>query len=487
MGKKEQEKFSVQPEEKNKKKAWTAEQKPSCQSGRRCVDGLRREADRKPSWPEATPCFLAPSKRIRKELARFLDVLRRVRPLGAHLRTLPMDVADLSRVLTSDRSLLAHPYWSKPAAISAYCYYFLPWNIVRLTRLFPYLPLISPPEKQPLLFDLGSGPLTVPIALWLSKPEFRSLPVTVIASDRSRQPLDMGIRLFSELAREEGVPPWTVIPLNAGFEHAMRIFSAFCQERHITPSPWLVTAANVLNEIMQSRPRHGRGEAEEEEEGQEILQSFLSDLSRLTQRLGAEDRRSQVLFVEPGTRLGGKIITSLREEALALGFSSVFPCPHSAPCPLMQGRGRKTWCHFTFDLEGAPTWLTKLSRDAGLAKDALSLSPLLLSTSDERRDDDRCRIISAPFSVPTLSGKARYGCSTRGLVLLEDAEAVSSGSSLSLSGLSSADVDKKSGARILRVSARHAGKKEGGNDIAVRKSKGKRNGHCMAAGKDVSR
>lgn len=41
------------------------------------------------------------------------------------------------------------PYWSSPAAVSAYLYYFLPWNLLRLTRLLAALPLSDPRAAAP--------------------------------------------------------------------------------------------------------------------------------------------------------------------------------------------------------------------------------------------------------------------------------------------------------------------------------------------------
>ncbi|WP_448339637.1 hypothetical protein AB9L13_12365 [Desulfovibrio piger] len=87
-----------------------------------------------------------------------------MRPLrSAHYRNLPADIEALSRLLTCERSGLYRPYWSSPASTSAYLYYFLPWNVLRLARLFRSLPLPDPrlwleKGQTPLLLDGGSGP-----------------------------------------------------------------------------------------------------------------------------------------------------------------------------------------------------------------------------------------------------------------------------------------------------------------------------------------
>ena len=82
---------------------------------------------------------------VRRELDALGQALRTVRPLrSAHYRDLPADIEALSRLLTCERSGLYRPYWSSPASTSAYLYYFLPWNVLRLARLFRSLPLPDP-------------------------------------------------------------------------------------------------------------------------------------------------------------------------------------------------------------------------------------------------------------------------------------------------------------------------------------------------------
>ena len=94
------------------------------------------------SWTHEGTLFAPISPAQKEKLSQFLTLLRAVRPLQKeHRNALPGDIVTLSENLTTERSRLSHPYWSKPAAISAYLYYFLPWNLVRLIRLFQTLPL----------------------------------------------------------------------------------------------------------------------------------------------------------------------------------------------------------------------------------------------------------------------------------------------------------------------------------------------------------
>ncbi|MDR3320397.1 MAG: hypothetical protein LBS77_05685 [Desulfovibrio sp.] len=392
-------------------------------------------------------------------LALLPEALGRVRPLNvAQRRALPEDAAALSRLLTVDRADMRRPYWASPAFVSAYMYYFLPWNLLRLMRLFTSLPLaelrLAPSGGEALLADIGSGPLTLPMALWLARPDLEEAPLRLLALDSAPQPLELGKALFRVLGEILGRRVW---PIRTERETLWQ----FVRKPH--PLGWstcLVTAANVLNE-RRARPAHcsrgGRAEGSprfpsgEECEYGDILRPFLS-------LRGRAQNPSALLVVEPGTRLGGKTVMALREEAQAVGLGAIAPCTHNAACPLARrggGRGKsgRSWCHFTFDCVGAPGWLESLSAEAGLTKKALSLSFLLLESVEKLRFDGgsaRIRVISAPFTVPGLTGKARYACSAKGLLLLEDTERAACGDERHARVAPDAPRDAKSGAIVFK-------------------------------------
>ena len=429
------------------------------------------------------------------------EALAKVWPLNsAHRRTLPDDIAQLSRLLTTERSGLDRPYWSSPASISAYLYYFLPWNLVRLTRVLGSLPLpdprsVAPQGGEALLVDVGSGPLTLPLALWLAKPEWRSAPLRVLALDTSSQPLELGKTLMEVLGEMTGQPVWPVRVARAPLEQAVRQAAPLLSGGKARP--WLVSAANVLNELRFGKKRSRGGSAIEEEdefdsldnegldfdgnpaaeaaeaekpEGcrEDKLDGFLESLSPLFDHVGKAEADASapagpsLLFVEPGTRLGGSTIMHLRHLAVEGGLTALAPCPHQAACPLLGGQGGRTWCHFTFGSEDAPRWLEDLSADAGLGKSGLSLAPLLLSPvaapevaagQEQGRKTSgsmKARVLTAPFAVPGLAGRGRYACAACGLLLLEDAEGLPSGSLLEVQVPPDARRDAKSGARIVR-------------------------------------
>lgn len=443
---------------------------------------------------------------VRRELDALGQALRTVRPLrSAHYRDLPADIEALSRLLTCERSGLYRPYWSSPASTSAYLYYFLPWNVLRLARLFRSLPLPDPrlwlkKGRTPLLLDGGSGPLSVPLALWLARPEWRALPIQVLAVDNAVQPMELGRDVMAAWGDILGQPVWQVRVERGSLEHMPRLEHKLAgtlerQERHLRP--WLLTAANVLNELSAESRRMNREDDEDEDGpgGVRRLENLLDELEPLCwpaplneDETGTADEAllPAALFVEPGTRLGGKTISRLRDAALERDLIPLAPCTHRGPCPLAHAPAGRGWCHFTFDCEGAPHWLQELSSAAGLAKSALSLAPLLLRAAPAAGEDlfdDRdgfddadpdsarreaadmlhrprpVRVLSSPFVVPGLRGQARYACCAAGLAVVPDAAALPPGASLT--ARAQADMerpgtprrDRKSGALLLALPA----------------------------------
>ena len=376
---------------------------------------LARQAEQTHSFRPGQELFPAFSRELSLLLDQpLLRALRKAWPLSrAHQASLPWDIAELSEILTSSRADLRSPYWAKPSLTSAYLYYFLPWNLVRLCRLFAGMRLPEPAADRPqILVDLGSGPLTVPLALWLARPSWRKIPLEVAAVDCAGRPPRLGAAVLEALAGEAGEKPWKVRAVQAPLAMAARRLKPLLAGA----SPFLITAANVLNELPPERrgcggldggvewqddPGGMQGmdeagvRAASQLEGMASEGSLSSLLSSLMPLLRA--RRGQtpprLLFIEPGTRLGGSTLMELRALALDEGLLPAAPCPHGFACPLRRDAGDewqdgprlasrlagRTWCHFTFGAQGAPAWLARLSADAGLGKDSLSLACLDLA------------------------------------------------------------------------------------------------------------
>lgn len=424
--------------------------------------------------------FRPPSEALIHDLETAVQAIAEATPLtGAHLRELPFAVRDLSRMLTQDRSQMARSYWINKRLLTAYCRYFLPWNLVRLAWLLPGLDLEI--NAKDAILDLGSGPLTLPLALWLARPELRDVPLTVVCTDVSPAPMAMGKEIFSRLAKGS---PWTIETRRDPVEAVLR---------HVSFQPKLITAVNVINEFKQSREMP--------------LEKRLAGISAKIARVLAPGGR--FLAVEPGTRLGGKLMALVRRTAFAAHLVPQTPCPHWGVCPMTADRATG-WCHFTHTPEAAPKALAALTAKAGLDKGSLSLSCMLLRKASEEEkaaaarhlpeftddcDDDFgqggdgfepndawdeeaegwatayaealretagtgqvfVRVISDPIRIPGTPEAARYCCSARGLALAHGAARIPSGAAVAVRWPEKETRDPKTGALEITVAAPSSG------------------------------
>ncbi|MCL2557156.1 MAG: rRNA methyltransferase [Treponema sp.] len=345
---------------------------------------------------------------LSREARRMLDglpaLVDKTFPLPARFRSgLPSDVAELSRLLTSGRGERALSYMSRPAHLSAYLRYFMPWNVYRLCRLLPALDIrLSPGDS---VTDLGCGPLVFVCALWISRPELRALPLEFNCVDMSAPALDAGKKIFAALAGEAA--PWKIRALRADFT----------RERPRSRAA-LVCAANAFNETRGDVSRLG---------SQEIALSARKSAGLLESHAASG---ASILVVEPGFPRCGEFIAALRAALIERGLRPASPCAHDEACPMAvcaRGQGKR-WCHFAFETDDAPPELLRLSDRAGLPK-ARATASFLFMAGLERREGEGLfvRIISDAFPVPPKRPGSnrlgrerlgRYGCCGKGLVLL---------------------------------------------------------------------
>ena len=351
---------------------------------------------------------------------------------AAHAKELPYAVRDLSRLLTRERSRMDQPYWISPRLLAAYCRYFLPWNLLRMAHMLPALRLSMAPGD--LILDLGSGPLTLPLALWLAYPQWRTLPLTVVCVDVAPNPMQVGRTIFYELAGKDS--PWRIETRRGPLDGALR---------GLRGKAALVTAGNVLNEMSASR------DMTLEERMAELVDLIASRLAP----------GGVFLTVEPGNRLGGKLISLVRQGGIEAGLSVEAPCTHQGPCPMLEpphGKRATGWCHFSYSLgkaeENAPESLLDLTYKAKLEKQDFSLSCLLLRDADpeaQQKESKRffARILSDPIRLPGETAPARYACSDLGLLLVLNALRVPSGAALELKRPETTRRDPKTGALMV--------------------------------------
>jgi ribosomal protein RSM22 (predicted rRNA methylase) len=348
---------------------------------------------------------------------------------------LPSDIARLSRLLTNKRGERSLSYLGRPAFLSAYLYYFMPWNILRLCGLLGRLPAGIELKPGDTVTDLGSGPLTFASALWIARPDLRNIPLEINCVDRSSQALEAGKKFFEALCSAEGTAgtPWKINLVKEDID----IRKA---DNKKNKKPALVCAVNLFNEIYEKIPHTHT----------EKLRNAAEAAARLTHNRAAEN--APILTVEPGVPQSGRFISFLRGAFLELGRPPLSPCTHEGDCPCA-GSKAKRWCHFAFDAADAPKELRRLSTAAKLPKERLTLSYLLTGTAAQENNASQVRVLSDPFPLP--GGRfARYGCCEKGLVLItgdkkriENTASLDTVTAKTLSG----ERDKKSGAYIMEL------------------------------------
>lgn len=422
-----------------------------------------------------TLLFSAPDSFARRALDYLYPVLDAVMPMtGQQRRDLPMACRDLSAMLTTEREGMTRHYWASPRLTSAYLRYFLPWNLVRLSALLPSLNFGRIPE-EPLILDIGSGPFTLPMALWISRPDLRYRRVTVVGSDIAPHILELGRSIFEKLTESLGEKMlWSIRTMRAPVSLAPRRLYAKPGDL------WLACMGNVLNEMEDRRVKPGHRMSER-------MRALLESL------WGMLGENGQIFAVEPGTRQGGRLMAHLRKSALGGAeeeeedltafalkeeqagrlaeddqendneefclpplFTPNSPCTHAGPCPMLDRRST-AWCHVNAPAEGAPEALRSLSASAGLNKDSISLSflslrklnPGELPPKEHTQVRVRARIISDAFVLPGHTGRARYACAAKGLCLIPNSAHLPSGALCT--AFSTKERDMKSRAVILTL------------------------------------
>lgn len=401
--------------------------------------------------------FLPLNEPVRTDLERLFPLLEQLFPIPGRFRArLPQDVAELSRQLTSERPRRDAGYLGQKALLSAYLHYFMPWNVFRLCRLLPALDIEL--NEGDAVTDLGSGPLTLPIALWMCRPDLRELPLEFRCLDRTAAILDAGKRIMQALPSQ-----WKI-----------RTIRGSLGERIEGMPAKLVTAINVFNELFWDT-----------HDGPRLVADRYSPV---LSALAAE--KGLILIVEPGIPRSGEFISAMREGLLKLGRVPRAPCTHSAACPLPGGRRGAKWCHFAFDTDEAPEALHRLSRAAGLPKERATMSfllaglpvrgscpPAAVGTAGQAGATVSIAQTGAPAIGPQLAlrvlsdsfpiggaspigrGPAmlgRYACSEKGLVLLRGQagriQGLAAGAFVEVQGRDlQRERDKKSGAPVINL------------------------------------
>lgn len=302
-----------------------------------------------------------PSPRGRHEADAPLDRLtpQEVKEVGAGIKR-------LSHGLTRDRELAGARYMDDPALLGAYLLFYWPVSYAQSRSLLSELP-----SRPRALLDLGSGP--GPLAFAGIDAGARE----VLAADRSRPALELARQLAIEASEALGTREWS-------------------PERPLPDGTFdVITLGHVVNEL------------------------FDSDVARraaLLEQIAARLKPSGSLVVmEPALRETSRALLAVRDVLVAKGYAVRAPCFFRGPCPALIKPG--DWCHAERPWR-LPALTETLARAAGLHKEALKMSYLILAPKAEAWAEPPpgriFRIVSEPLEG---KGRQRYmGCGPEGRV-----------------------------------------------------------------------
>ena len=384
------------------------------------------------------------SKAQFQAIENFDKTIQSVRPLNSRqMQALPDNIAALSHQLTDERGSRRLGYMNENVQLSAYVRYFTWWNLVRLTRLFSNLPEGVFPSEACACLDLGSGPLTLVTALWISRPELRNKTLTWYCLDLSQSALTLGEELYMSVAAQlppsnENAPAhWKIIRVKGSFGTFIKEKCSF------------ITCANMFNELDQ---------------GAKMPPEFQS--KKYYDQLSAyAAENAKFLLVEPGVPKAARTLSLLRERFIKAGFEVKAPCPHAFECPMNGFKSytgsKNKWCNFAFSTEDAPARLQKLSVAAKLPKERAVLSFISAVKTNAKPAEAKAskdkslllRITSDSFRLPK-NRTGYYACSRLGLTLVssEQGDCFKSGDLIKAEltkPVESLPVDFKSGAKIV--------------------------------------
>ncbi|MBQ3836635.1 MAG: hypothetical protein II814_05855 [Treponema sp.] len=343
-----------------------------------------------------------------KILDSFDQIAQSAMPANSkQLVALPKQIRELSHQMTDDRAARRLGYMNEKTFLASYVRYFMWWNLVRLTRLFANLDFDFLSDGGVCL-DIGSGPLTLPCALWLSRPDLRQKKLVWYVMDISQLALSLGEEIFLSVAAATGGEPWKIVRVKGPLGTPVKQKANF------------VTCANMFNELLQSRGG----------EPPDFLAKKYSQA--LFNYLDFSEQASPAIFLaEPGTPGSGRFCSLMRDAFVRRGLLALAPCPHLGNCPMdgrKSGKGGATgkWCNFAFDTDDAPKKLLALSAKAGIPKERAVISFVLAGAAQKSlaspKSGGLIRIASDIIRLPPeREGQkprvGHYACSEQGLVL----------------------------------------------------------------------
>lgn len=320
---------------------------------------------------------------------------------GARLTRLGRALSSLhARFISEDApSTAAAPYLADRDSLAAYLAYFFPASMAQASRVVRE---VSPPNSASLrVLDVGAGPgpAGMAVASWL-RAHGRKVSLTAI--DVSSDALKIVERLWPS--------GWGTC--------ATRTWSAGAT---LPDGPFdVIVASHSINELFS--------------QDTDRIERRAALVMELSSRLSSD---GLLVLVEPALRRTGRELLEVRDRVLSKGLHVVAPCLMEAACPALEKP--KDWCHADRPWS-APAMVDQAARSAGLARESLKYSYLVLTRQPlaDARPSNLFRIVSEPLGE---KGKLRFfGCGLEGRVPLVRLDRERSDSNAAFSALERGDV-----------------------------------------------
>ncbi len=293
----------------------------------------------------------------------------------AEIKRVAGGVRRLSRGLTRDRTFAGLPYMDEPELLGAYLLFYWPISYAQGRQVLGELT-----GRPRSVLDLGSGPGPLAFAA------LDAGAAEVIAADRSRRALAIARELATEAGEGIATREWNP-------QGGLTALDASRKQRFD-----LVLFGHLLNELF------GREEAALERRA-----------ALVEEALGRLKPGGSAVIIEPALRETSRNLLRVRDLLVARGYAVRAPCLYRGNCPALIKE--TDWCHAEREWE-TPRLVEELARAAGLHKEALKMSYLVLAPKGEPWPEPPpgrlFRIVSEP-----LEGKGRQrfiGCGPEGRI-----------------------------------------------------------------------
>lgn len=270
------------------------------------------------------------------------------------LRAIASDVVRLSALLTRERERLSTDYMKDSRLRKAYLAYFVPANLPKIHLPLKELalhPMQLFSRDRLMILDLGSGPGTAVLGILEFFSRLGQSPfLDFTAIDNTPENLDDAEALFQS---------WRD---RTGLKSSLRTLKTTVEESHRRLSGErfdIVVLSNVLNELFY-------GHKDRIRKRRHIIQLVMD---------GLLDEHGSCIIIEPALRETSREMLEAVCGLVNDGINIYSPCHAAGLCGTLSNP--KDWQHEEVPWD-APEIIRKIDRIAGLIKDALKFSYVVL-------------------------------------------------------------------------------------------------------------